>query len=405
MQQTFIEKIKISLNEKSILKNISGWIFTNFHNRDLLTNNLLNINSKEVSTRRWVYIVNKNGNPIKILHKIEKESLSHLSGETFYYSSQKELVSILKSICKKNTFAILKDKNIAVISTVDSGFVELLDKAKIKTVSASSLVQLTKGTLSDSQIESQKKVAEILYKTIFNAWDFIKQHFENKKILTEMDVEQFILGEFAKNDIETDHPPIVAFGKNSGNPHYEVTNENNAICKVGDVIQLDIWGKLKNIENSVYADISWVGIYDTKVPNNVQECFNCLISARDSVLTTLNSNNKKLKGKITGSFLDKQVRKILINAGYEKGIKHRTGHGIDTEVHGSGANLDSVEFPDNRLLFSGCSFSVEPGLYFEDFGLRTEIDITIKDGKTFIPGKDISKPKEISIPQLKILTC
>ncbi|MEE0999108.1 MAG: M24 family metallopeptidase, partial [Treponemataceae bacterium] len=288
MQQTFIEKIKLSLNEKSILKNISGWIFTNFHNRDLLTNNLLNINSKEVSTRRWVYIVNKNGNPIKILHKIEKESLSHLSGETFYYSSQKELVSILKSVCKKNTFAILKDKNIAVISTVDSGFVELLDKAKIKTASASSLVQLTKGTLSDSQIESQKKVAEILYKTIFNAWDFIKQHFENKKILTEMDVEQFILGEFAKNDIETDHPPIVAFGKNSGNPHYEVTNENNAICKVGDVIQLDIWGKLKNIENSVYADISWVGIYDTKVPNNVQECFNCLISARDSVLTTLN---------------------------------------------------------------------------------------------------------------------
>ena len=405
MQQTFIEKIKISLNEKSILKNISGWIFTNFHNRDLLTNNLLNINSKEVSTRRWVYIVNKNGNPIKILHKIEKESLSHLSGETFYYSSQKELVSILKSICKKNTFAILKDKNIAVISTVDSGFVELLDKAKIKTVSASSLVQLTKGTLSDSQIESQKKVAEILYKTIFNAWDFIKQHFENKKILTEMDVEQFILREFAKNDIETDHPPIVAFGKNSGNPHYEVTNENNAICKVGDVIQLDIWGKLKNIENSVYADISWVGIYDTKVPNNVQECFNCLISARDSVLTTLNSNNKKLKGKITGSFLDKQVRKILINAGYEKGIKHRTGHGIDTEVHGSGANLDSVEFPDNRLLFSGCSFSVEPGLYFEDFGLRTEIDITIKDGKACIPGNDISTPKEISIPQLKILTC
>lgn len=405
MQQTFIEKIKISLNEKSILKNVSGWIFTNFHNRDLLTNNLLNINSKEVSTRRWVYIVNKNGNPIKILHKIEKESLSHLSGETFYYSSQKELVSILKSVCKKNTFAILKDKNIAVISTVDSGFVELLDKAKIKTVSASSLVQLTKGTLSDSQIESQKKVAEILYKTIFNDWDFIKQHFENKKILTEMDVEQFILREFAKNDIETDHPPIVAFGKNSGNPHYEVTNENNAICKVGDVIQLDIWGKLKNIENSVYADISWVGIYDTKVPNNVQECFNCLISARDSVLTTLNSNNKKLKGKITGSFLDKQVRKILINAGYEKGIKHRTGHGIDTEVHGSGANLDSVEFPDNRLLFSGCSFSVEPGLYFEDFGLRTEIDITIKDGKAFIPGNDIITPKEISIPQLKILTC
>ena len=405
MYQNLIEKIKFSLNNESILKNLSGWIFTNFHNRDLLTNNLLNINSEDVSTRRWVYIVQKKGNPVKILHKIEKEALSHLPGDTFYYSSQEELVKILKSICKKNTFAILKDKNIAVISTVDAGFVELLDKAKINTTSAATLIQLIKGTLSENQIESQEKAGRILYEIIFNTWNFIKYHFENKKTLTEMQVLQYILDEFSQNNIETDHPPIVAFGKNSGNPHYEVSKENNATCKIGDVIQLDIWGKLKNVENSVYADISWVGIYDTKIPAKVQNCFDCLTSARDSVLKTLNSNNKKLKGKISGSFLDKQVRDILINAGYKEGIKHRTGHGIDTEVHGSGANLDSVEFPDNRLLFSGCSFSVEPGLYFEDFGLRTEIDITIKNNIAFIPGFDTKIPEGITIPQSKILTC
>lgn len=399
---------------KSILKDISGWIFTNFHHRDTLTDFLLKINPESVSTRRWIYIVRDCGNPIKILHKIEKEALSHLPGDEYFYSSQEELLEILTSHCKEKTFAILKDKNIPVISTVDSGFIELLTDNEIKTVSAATLVQLTKSILSKEQIESQKQAGKILYEIIFNTWEMIKYHYKNNLPLFEKEVQDYILDSFKKNQIITDHPPIVAFGKNSGNPHYDVSDENNSQCKKGDVIQLDIWGKLSNVENSVYADISWVGIFDSEIPEKVEKCFNCLKTARDIVISSINKCDEEKyqknfnineESKITGSFLDKKVRDILIKGGYQTGIKHRTGHSIDTECHGTGVNLDSVEFPDNRLIMEGCSFSVEPGLYFEDFGLRTEIDVTILENHAFIPGADAKTPVGINIPQNKILTC
>lgn len=404
MQHNLIEKIKSSFeNEKSILKTISGWIFTNFHHRDQLTDSLLDLPIDAQSTRRWVYIVRKSEEPIKILHNIEKNILDNLPGKSFFYSSQEELIKILRSFCKGKTFAILKDSNISVISTVDAGFIELLKNAKIKTTSAATLVQLTKGLLSENQIESQEKASRILYQTIFNTWEFIKNHYITKTPLYELDVINYILDEFKTHQIETDHPPIVAFGKNTGNPHYEVSKDNNALCKKGDVIQLDIWGKLNDNKSNAYADISWVGIYDTKVPINIENTFNTLVLARDCVLSFINNENQSKK--ITGAFLDKKVRTVLIKAGYIDEIKHRTGHGIDTECHGSGTNLDSIEFPDNRKLLSGCSFSVEPGLYFSDFGLRTEIDIIIKNNKGFISGQEYEAPNGITIPQSKILTC
>ena len=402
MPQQLLNDIQISL-EKSILKGISGWIFTNFHHRDELTDFLLKIDSKAVSTRRWVYIIQKSDSPIKILHKIEKDALSHLPGKEYFYSSKEELSTILSSICKEKTYAILKDSNIPVISTVDAGFIELLNQINIETVSASTLVQLTKSILTEEQIKSQIKAGEILYNTIFAAWEKIKYHYENNIPLYEKDVLDFILDNFEKNEIETDHPPIVAFGKNSGNPHYEVSEANNALCQKGDVIQLDIWGKLKNVENSVYADISWVGIYDSEVPEHIQKCFDCLISARDLVIPLVNEEIET--SNITGNILDRKVRQILIENGYAEGIKHRTGHSIDTECHGTGVNLDDIEFPDHRYILDGCSFSVEPGLYFDDFGLRTEIDVTIFKKKAFIPGEKTVIPEGHTIPQKKFLTC
>lgn len=404
MPLKFIKDIQVSLIKESILKDISGWIFTNFHHRDNLTDFLLQLDSNIVSTRRWLYIVRKQDEPVKILHKIETNALDSLPGKSLFYSSQEELLEILRSLGENKTFAILKDKNIPVISTVDSGFVELLHDVNINTVSAANLIQLTKGILSEHQIKTQEKAATVLYNIIFNAWKIVKHHFNNDLPLYEKDILDFILEEFEKNNLITDHPPIVAFGNHSGNPHYEVSDSNNALCKKGDVIQLDIWAKLKNDNNSIYADISWVGIYDKKVPEKVEKCFECLCKARDLVIPYVNENihNPAL---LTGSLLDQKVRNLLIKNGYSTEIKHRTGHSIDTECHGTGANLDSIEYPDNRSIFSGCSFSVEPGLYFEDFGLRTEIDVTIVDNKAIIPGKNSLHKEGISIPQCKILTC
>jgi len=86
--------------------------------------------------------------------------------------------------------------------------------------------------------------------------------------------------------------------------------------------------------------------------------------------------------------VDAHVKSILAGAGYGGAVRHRTGHGIDTSVHGSGVNMDSVEFPDERLLLEGSCFSVEPGIYFAEYGMRTEINVVITGAQPVVTGQE-----------------
>ncbi len=389
-----------------------GWMFTNFSHRDSLTDSLLYLDKNTISTRRWLYVVPKDGTPLKISHAIESSMLETLPGETILYSGKAELKDILKKYAN-STFAILADPDISVVSTVDAGFVSTLHDCNIRTVSAAPLIQITKGLLTKSGIASHERAASLLYKIVEETWEYISSKYKAEVDLNEFEVLTFILNKFDTYSLVYHHDPIVAFGKNAGDPHYTVPKENSAIAQKGDIIQLDIFAKEKfanddsgNIspEASVYADISWVGIYDTDIPKHYENTFNTLCSARDIVYSTLkaSSENGTLLS-VTGRELDHSVREILINAGFKNDIKHRTGHGIDSACHGSGVNLDSVEFPDNRHLLNGSCFSVEPGLYFEDFGMRTEIDIYIHDDKPVISGMKFSNGNSLPIPQTEIL--
>lgn len=397
-----LSDIHTSLKEESIQNAVSGWIFTDFHNRDSFTSTLLSIPQDIVSTRRWIYIVCTDGAEIKIQHAIEPHSLDTLpSSETYSYSSQDELKEILSAICAThgNRYAILSDENISVISTVDAGFVSFLSRLRIETVTAAPLVQRCRGILTSEQIESQERAETILYQIVYDTWNFISTCHEEHRSVSEFEVQQFIMEQFSDNELITDHAPIVAFGAHAGNPHYEPSETESAVASEGDVIQLDIWAKEKG-PDAVYADISWVGCFSRSVSEYILKCWNTLTRARDSVFQLL---EEKGTTDVTGAALDSQVRQILISDGYGEAIKHRTGHGIDSECHGSGVNLDSVEFPDERTILEGSSFSVEPGLYFPTFGLRTEIDIYIKNGKPVISGrKNTTCPLEI--PQKNILT-
>ncbi len=389
-----------------------GWIFTNFHHRDSFTDKLLSLDTKTISSRRWVYIVDSFGETTKIVHSIESSILDELPGNTQIYYGQQQLIDILKKYSNK-TFAILKDKNIPVISTVDSGFVELLDSCKIKTKSAAPIIQITKGLLSNSQIDSHERASSLLYKIVQLTWAFISNHYKTDLPLTEYSVFNFILQKFEEFSLSYEHEPIVAFGKNSGNPHYEVTQENSATAVKGDIIQLDIFAKEKyarnehgeiSDDNSPYADISWVGVYDSETSEKYNTTFAILTKARNTVYNVLEENAKNnTLLEITGCELDSTVRKVLIDNGFENNIKHRTGHGIDTECHGSGVNLDSIEFPDNRTVKNGSCFSVEPGLYFEDYGMRTEINIYIKDNAPILSGNCFKNKNSLEVPQTKLL--
>jgi Xaa-Pro aminopeptidase len=72
---------------------------------------------------------------------------------------------------------------------------------------------------------------------------------------------------------------------------------------------------------------------------------------------------------------------VIEKAGYGPQFVHRTGHSIGQEVHGNGANIDNLETHEERLILPGACFSVEPGIYLPEFGIRSEVDVFIgRDG-------------------------
>jgi Xaa-Pro aminopeptidase len=373
-------------------ENLDGWLFCNFHHRDELTDSLLDLDRLSVSTRRWFYFVPASGNPVKIVHAIEKKILDSLPGDSFSYTGKIELERLLARF-RGLTAAILSDENIQVLSTFDAASASLAASCGIRTVSAASLVQRFRGILDQEGIDSHGRAADILYSIVDESWKCVCASFRDQTSLFEGDIQNLMLDRFRDTGLITDHAPIVGAGRNSGNPHYSVPGEDLSVpgrgkrLEKGDVLQFDLWAKESG---GIYADISWIGYCGTVIPQSISNRANLVFAARNLVKPAVEAAIADDK-TITGASLDSIVREFLLARTPAESVQHRTGHGIDTECHGSGVNIDSIEFPDHRYLLEGSCFSVEPGIYFSDCGFRTEIDIYLHNKKPVISGREIQQ--------------
>jgi Xaa-Pro aminopeptidase len=361
-------------------ENLDGWLFVNFAHRDALTDSILGLDPDSVSTRRWFYIVPASGSPLKLVSTLEDSILAPLPGDTTSYYAKKDLETALSFFSGK-TIAVLEDPAIQVLSTIDAASVDLVRSIGIKTVSAASLVQRVHGLLDAQGIKNHETAIRVLLSIVKNAWSFVESSLKANKTLHEGDVQDFMLSALSRANLVTNHPPIVASGPNSANPHFSIEGKGRRIG-ANEVLQFDIWAKSPG---GIYADISWVGFTGYEVPKRVDERFKILLEARDLVQPAIQRSFSAGIAPI-GAELDALVREFLFAHFPNEAIRHRTGHGIDTECHGAGVNLDSVEFPDSRTLLEGSCFSVEPGAYFETEGFRTEIDIYIQDAKPILSG-------------------
>jgi len=373
-------------------ESLDGWLFYNFRHRDPLADGILGLDPGTKNTRPWIYALPSSGEALKIVHGIEPGILDELPGTTTRYVDRKAFAAALAPLAGKR-WAAHWDENLPVVSFLDAGTAALLERAGLELVSAAPLLQRFKGLLDEEGIASHERAAEALYSIVEESWSFIDGEYRAGREVREGQVRRLILEGMARRGVETDHPPIVACGSHAGDPHYDFTGEGERF-KPGDVIQLDLWAK-ERTAGSIYADISWVGVFGPEADSEVEAAWKVLRQARDGAVAYAESELAEGR-RPTGASVDAAVRSILIGAGYGEAIRHRTGHGIDTECHGSGVNMDSVEFPDERLLLDGACFSVEPGLYFSRFGLRTEIDVYIRSGRTAVSGGK---------PQRELLRC
>ena len=365
---------------------LDGWLFYDFRGRDPIAQRILNLPAG-MRTRRWFYFVPAKGKPRKLVHKIESESLAAVPGETFYYAGQEELrKNLAKILGHAKTVAMQYSPKAAIpyVAMVDAGTVELVRGAGVKVVSSADLVQKYEACWTPEQLKSHLAAGEKIDRIVQEAFQQAATHVREKKNFTEYDLQQWIVGEFASAGIQREEGPDVAVNANASDPHYGPVAGKSSPIREGDLLLLDVWGKM-NAPGSVYYDITWIGFLGAKVPEKYAKVFRIAREARDKAVDLIVSSVARGK-PLQGWQVDKAAREVIEKAGYGKYFFHRTGHSIGESVHGNGANMDGLETHDVRHLIARTCTSIEPGIYLPEFGIRTELNVYVGEREARVTG-------------------
>lgn len=366
---------------------IDAWLFYDHHHRDPIAYRVLGLPATTMVTRRWYYVVPAQGKPAKLTHRIEPHHLTSLPGSEEKYSAWEELFAKLKAMLApyKNVAMQYSPENLVFyVSLVDAGTVDLVRSFGKNVVSSGDLVAQFEATLTDDQIGSHFEARDAIDSIVTAFWPELGRRARQGGT-TEYEMQQWLMEAFRRENIVTDDPPNVSAGPNSGDPHYEPTAEHCAEIKAGDFVLLDIWGK-KNRPNSVYYDITWTGIIGPAASERQREIFEVVRGARDAGIATVKSAVSGGR-KLQGWEVDKATREYIASRGYGQYFIHRTGHSIGTEVHANGANMDNLEVHDERQVLPNSCFSIEPGIYFPDWGVRSEINMLVRQNSAEVSGK------------------
>lgn len=368
-----------------------AWLFYFFHDNDPLAMHILGLGSGHFVSRRWFYLVPANGEPQKLVHRIEMDALDAVPGKKNVYLGWRELEAQLKTLLapyKKVAMQYSPGNAIPYISRVDAGTLEFIRSCGCDVVSSANLVQMFEARWSDDQLKSHVQSVANLRTIVFDAFDRIADHIRSKKRITEYDIQQFISQRFDELGMLSNSPCIVAVNEHSGSPHYQPTATQHSEIREGDFVLLDIWAKAKRPEDAVYADITWTGFVGESVPAKYKEIFDIVAGGRDAAVAFLKDAVAKKK-TVHGWEVDDVTRKYISEKGYGKYFVHRTGHSIGLEVHANGANIDNLETRDERKIVPRTCFSIEPGVYLEEFGIRSEIDVYVSETEVIIGGQPI----------------
>jgi Xaa-Pro dipeptidase len=368
-------------------RNIDAWLFYDHHHRDPIAYRVLGLPSSLMVTRRWFYLMPAKGEPSKLVHKIEAGHLDSLPGSKRVYSGWQELFEQIKLfLADHKTIAMQYSPNnlVFTVSLVDAGTMDLIRGLGKNVVSAADLIAQFEATWTDEQIQTHFAARDAVDSITTAAFAEIGRRVRDGGT-TEHAMQQWLLEAFQRENLVTDDPPVVAVNANSGNPHYEPHAESSAAIREGDFVLLDIWGK-KNTPGAVYYDITWTG-YVGKAPSDKQrEVFQIVRDARDAgvkaVLDAIDAGQR-----IAGWQVDRATRDHIKKAGYGDYFIHRTGHSIGTDVHSNGANMDDLEIHDERQILPNSCFSIEPGVYLPEFGVRSEVNVLVRPNRAEVTGK------------------
>lgn len=380
-----LAEIQQALREEGL----DGWLFFDHHVRDPLAYRVLQFHPERLVSRRWYYLIPAEGEPRSLAHRVEPTMLDSLPGTKAHYSGWAEQANALRTLlgpCRKVAMQYSPNCAVPYVANVDAGTVELIRGLGVEVVTSANLVQTFEATWSQAAYESHKAAGVKVDAIRSAAFQHAAEAVRAGRTITEHEVQQFITSQFNANGLVYDHSPIVGVNGNASNPHYEPTAEHSSPIRKGDSLLIDLWAKLA-APHSVYYDITWVGFLGESVPDPIHNVFTIVRDARRAAFAEVKSAAEAGR-PLMGFQVDDVSRGHIQSQGFGQYFVHRTGHSIGEEVHGNGANIDNLETHDERLIAPRTCFSLEPGIYLPEFGIRSEVNVYRSEHSAEVTGEE-----------------
>lgn len=368
---------------------LDGWLLYDFRGSNPIARSVIGFDERQIATRRWFYLIPRSGEPVAIVHAIEPQALRGVPGRAVVYRSWRELESLLKQhLAGLRQVAMEYSPRAAIpyVGRVDAGTIELVRSSGPEVRSSADLVQFFESRWTPEQKALHDRAARGCHAATNAGFALIRQRLAEARRVTESEVQALIAQRFTEQGLVTDHPCIVAVNDHASDPHFETApGRNDRAIEKGDLVLIDFWAKVK-AERAVYYDATWMAYCGQAVPEKIREVWEVVKGARDAAIAFV-QDSVAAGRTLYGYEVDDVARGLVEQRGYGDFFLHRTGHSIGDLVHGNGVNIDNLETRDQRKIIPGVCFSIEPGVYLPEFGVRSEVDVFVAEAKAEVTGE------------------
>lgn len=379
-----IEAVQQALRQEGF----DGWLLYDFHGSNPIASRIAGLAaSGKMATRRWYYLIPAHGEPRGLVHAIERHNLDSLPGEKRPYAGRHQLEAGLEHLLtgvKRVAMEYSAGNNIPYLSRVDAGTIEAIRQLGVDVGSSGDLVQRFEAIWTDEAYKTHVAASEKLYRVKDQAFDLVRERIRSGAPLNEYELQQQMVAWFGDEGLISSDPPNVSAQENAGNPHYSATRDTSRAIRPDEMLLLDLWGKLPTA-GAVFADITWVAFTGASAPHEYVQAFTAARDGRDAAIGLVRGAVASQQD-LRGWQVDRACRDVIERAGFGAQFIHRTGHSLGEEVHGNGVHMDDYETRDDRRLIPGTGFTIEPGVYTERFGVRTEINMFIGEREARVTG-------------------
>ncbi len=370
---------------------VDGWLLYDFRGINPIASSMLHFEG--MTSRRTFAFIPARGTPIALSHAIEQAPWKHWPREwpKEVYSSWRSLEGFLAKQVGGKRVAMEYSAGDAVpyLDRIPAGVIEMVRAAGAEVVSSGELVSRFYATWSATHIESHERAAVEIAAIAQQALRMAGERARTKQPIAEHELMAWILEQFRKANVSTDHGPNVSAGANAANPHYEPSAGAPRLIRDGDILLIDLWAR--EATNLPFADQTWMASLGQPT-SEAKDIWNAVMGARDAAIDLVRARAAAGQA-VRGADVDDAARAVIDKAGYGQYFTHRTGHSIDSrDIHGSGPHLDNLETREERLLVPGVGFSIEPGIYIPGkIGMRSEVNVYIVPGEAVVTPRDYQR--------------